>query len=342
MKRSRVLVGLTASALVLPMGTLAMATNLVTGDTNSDIDAFVRLIGTGETLRISLDENGAEVNTDDTDDVAAGEVPDDPETNEDESSAVDALPVGAAPAINGKAGLVAFQSTAALMAEDENGVSDIYRFGLEGSSDPGLTRWSVVDDAADPLAFEASGTRTDGSTGETVVASNGSDPAITRDGTRIAFVSQGNLTGRIVEEEEGEEPTDEPSVDPSASPTDAVVTAIEPNIYLHRANPEPETIPPRSKAFSADVDRTSPIKVTYTKSDVGFPRSGVVAVRLYVKKPGWDAFKLVQTDRKPNMDNTFLVTALRDGKYRFYTRAVDLAGNLEARPATADSITLKP
>ncbi|HEX6246962.1 MAG TPA: hypothetical protein VFZ64_03755, partial [Nocardioidaceae bacterium] len=181
----------------------SMATNLVAGDSNADTDVFVRRIGAGGTVRVSLDENGAQVDTDDTDDVGAGEVEDDPNTNEDESKAVDALPVGMNPAINGKAGLIAFTSYGALMAEDENGVSDIYRFGLSDSAAPGLTRWSVVDDPDDPLAFEASGTRVDGNTGETVPASNGTDPTITADGTRIAFVSQGNLTGRVVEEEEG-------------------------------------------------------------------------------------------------------------------------------------------
>lgn len=304
------------------------ATNLVGGDTNLDTDVFVRRIGAGATVRISLDSAGAQVDTDDTDDVAAGEVEDDPNTNEDESKAVDALPVGMNPAINGQSGLVAFTSYAPLMAEDENGVTDIYRFGLWDSAAPGLTRWSLVDDPEDPLAFEASGTRLDGNTGETVPASNGTDPTITADGTRIAFVSQGNLTGRIVEEEEGEVAV-------------AAVTAIEPNIYLHRGNPEPDSTNPASKADSRLRVYSSPIKVTYTKSDPGFPASGVVAVRLYVKKPFETKFFLRQVDKIGAMNGTFFVTANAKGTYRFYTVAKDAQGNLEKAPLKADTYTVR-
>ncbi len=306
----------------------SMAENLVGNDSNLDTDVFVRRIGAGATVRISLDENGAEYDTDDTDDVAAGEIVDDPETNEDESKAVDALPVGMNPAINGKAGLIAFTSYAPLMAEDLNGVTDIYRFGLWDSAAPGLTRWSLVDDPDDPLAFEASGTRIDGQSGEEVPASNGTDPTITADGTRIAFVSQGNLTGRIVEEEEGEV-------------TVAEVTAIEPNVYLRRPNPSPDSTPPTSKADSRLRVYSSPIKVTYTKSDPGFPASGVVAVRLYVKKPWETKFYLRQVDKIGAMNGTFFVTAKAKGIYRFYTMAKDGQGNLEKAPLKADTYTVR-
>ena len=335
----------------------SMATNLVADDTNADTDVFVRRIGDGVTVRVSLDESGAQLDTDDTGDILAGEIPDDPATNEDESKAVDALPVGMNPALNGQAGIVAFTSYGALMAEDLNGVPDIYRFGLGDSAAPGLTRWSLVDDPEDPLAFEASGTRIDGQTGETVPASNGTDPTISADGTRIAFVSQGNLTGRIVEEEEGEAAA-------------AEVTAIEPSIYLRRPNPEPvtptptpepttpspsptatpttpaptptpDTTAPRSKAFSRGVDHTSPIKVTYTRSDPGFPASGVVAVRLYVKKPFEKRFHLRKVDRIGALDRRFRVTARVEGTYKFYTVAKDAQGNLEKAPRRADAITVR-
>lgn len=328
----------------------SMATNLVGGDTNDDTDVFVRRVAAAVTVRISLDQNGDQVDTDDTDDVAAGEVPDDPETNEDESKAVDALPVGTNPGVNGKGGIVAFTSYGALMTEDVNGVSDIYRFGLADSALPGLTRSSVVDDPADPLAFEASGTRVDGESGETVPASNGTDPTVSADGTRVAFVSQGNLTGRIVEEEEGEDP-------------EAEVTAIEPNIYLRRPNPEPafatptvtptatptvppvvtpppDTTAPRSKAFSRKVVRKPRIKVKYTFSDADVS-SGVVAVRLYVKKPFEKRFHLRKVDRTGALDGRFRVTARAKGTYRFYTVAKDAQGNVEKRPRKADSVTVR-
>lgn len=331
------------------------AANLVGGDTNDDTDVFVRRVGAAVTVRISLDENGDQVDTDDTNDVAAGAVPDDPATNEDESKAVDALPVGTNPAVNGTGGIVAFTSYGALMAEDVNDVSDIYRFGLADSALPDLTRSSVVDDPADPLAFEASGTRVDGESGETVPASNGTDPTLSADGTRVAFVSQGNLTGRIVEEE---------GVDGEA----AEVTAIEPNIYLRRPNPEPafatppatptatptttptvppvvtptpDTTAPRSKAFSRKVVRGARIKVRYTWSDPGIPSSGVVAVRLYVKEPSDRRFHLRKVDRTGALDGRFRVGARATGTYRFYTVAKDAQGNLEKRPWKADSITVR-
>lgn len=311
----------------------SLATNLVNGDTNEDTDAFVRLIGANKTVRVSLDENGQQVNSDDA---ADGEGTDDPETPEDEGGFQDAIPVGLGPAISGNGKYIAFESKMALTSDDTNGegevdcdgtpayVSDVYRYGI---ADLSLGRWSVVDDPDDPLAFEASGCRTDGHTGETVVASNGSDPTIAADGSRIAFVSQGNLTGREVEEEEGET-TEDP-------------TAIEPSIYLHRPNPEPDITPPRSRAYSPRVDRTSPIKVTYRRSDPIFPSSGVVAVRLYVKKPGETKFYWRRTDRRPELDGVFKIRAKRLGRYRFYTRARDAQGNLEAAPRTRDTVTIR-
>ena len=324
----------------------SMATNLVEGDTNADTDVFVRRVGAAVTFRISLDQTGAQVDTDDTEDVEAGEIPDDPATNEDESKAVDALPAGTNPAISGKGAIVAFTSYGALMTDDVNGVTDIYRFGLAESAAPGLSRSSVVDDPADPLAFEASGTRVDGNTGETVPASNGTDPTISADGTRIAFVSQGNLTGRIVEEE-GEDGEEE-----------AEVTAIEPSIYLRRPNPEPafatptvtptapvvtpaaDTTAPRSKAFSRKVVRKPRIKVKYTWSDAA-PSSGVVAVRLYVKKPSEKRFHLRKVDKTDALNGRFRVAARVKGTYRFYTVAKDAQGNVEKRPRKADSVTVR-
>jgi Tol biopolymer transport system component len=312
----------------------SMATNLVTGDTNADIDAFVRDINGGTTTRVSLDSNGTQVDTDDEADVAAGEIEDDPETNEDESAAVDALPVGMSPAISGNGTVVAFASLAALtLTEDANGVSDVYTYSLTGA---GLGRGSLVDDPADPAAFEASGTRTDGHTGETVPASNGADPAITRTGTAVAFTSQGNLTGVAAEEEED-----------STGDETATGQSIEPNIYVRRPNPEPDilatdtapilgtdTAAPSSKAYSRTSTHKKWIKVRYTVADTGSPASGVKAVRLYVKKPGWKGFKWIKTDTGTAIDGKFRVGARKHGVYKFYTVAVDNSGNVEKRPAS--------
>jgi hypothetical protein len=278
-----------------------------------------------------VDSNGAQVDTDDTDDVAAGEIEDDPATNEDESAAVDALPVGTGPVVSGDGSTVAYASTAAMTPDDVNGVSDVYTMRLAG----GMGRGSLVDDPADTNAFEASGTRTDGNTGETVAASNGADPALTRTGNVVAFTSQGNLTG-IAASEEGEDTGEE------AEPA----TSIEPNIYVRRPNPDADlmasdqapvvgtdTKAPTSKATSPTRTGKKYTKVRYTVSDTGSPASGVKAVRLYIKKPGWTKFKWLQTDVGTRINGLFTVKTSKKGIYKFYTVAVDKAGNVEKRPA---------
>ena len=318
------------------------ASNLVAGDTNKDTDAFVRNMLTGTTVRVSLDETGAQVdmtNPEPEPEPTATMAP--PEEGETE----DVTPnIGAGPAISGNGAFVAFESDAPLTSDDLNEVedtctdesgtvtaivpmTDVYRYGLV---DEGLTRWSKANDAGVEIEpFEATGFRVDGMTGECVPANNGVDPTIARDGSRIAFVSNGNLIGRIVEEEDHETLAEEEPV-----------TAIEPGLYLHRPNPEPDIIAPVSKAFSRDVDRYSPIKVRYTKGDYGFPRTRVVAVQLYAKIPGWARFRWIQTDVGAMINNVFKVKVLKDGKYKFYTRARDAAGNLEKAPAKADTITV--
>jgi Tol biopolymer transport system component len=296
----------------------SMATNLVTGDTNADIDAFVRDILGGTTKRVSVDPAGAQVNTDDTKDVAA--VLDDPATTEDESVApVDALPVGYAPAISGNGGYVAFASNGALTPDDTNGVSDVYVLRLAG----GMGRPSIKDDPADMNAFEASGTRVDGKTGETVAASNGADPTISRAGNVVAFTSQGNLTGIDASEE-----------------AETTTTSIEPNIYVRRPNPEPDTIAPDSRAYSRTSTHKKSIKVRYSVTDeIGFPITGVKAVRLYAKKPGWKKFKWIKTDTGSRIDGKFRVKAGTRGVYKFYTVAIDNSGNIEQRPGRYDDKT---
>jgi hypothetical protein len=59
----------------------------------------------------------------------------------------------------------------------------------------------------------------------------------------------------------------------------------------------------------------------------------VKAVRLYIKKPGWTKFKWLQTDVGTRINGLFTVKTNKKGIYKFYTVAVDKAGNVEKRPA---------
>jgi Tol biopolymer transport system component len=306
------------------------AANLVSGDTNEDTDAFVRDLVSGTTTRISLDETGQQV-----------DMPNPVVAAADESE--DLTPnVGLGPAISADGLFVAFESKAALSSDDQNAVlstctdesgsyeevvdvADVYLYGM---ADGSRVRQSAVDDPADPLAFEATGFRTDGHTGLCVPVSNGVDPAISADGSRVAFVSSGNLTGReVAEEGEGEEPT--------------VATSIEPGVYLHRPNPEPDIVAPRSYARSADYVDSAVFPVRYRTSDPVFPNSGVAKVRLFVERPGSSEFTLVKADVGANIDGVFTFrSGGENGRYRFFTVAVDVAGNVEAAPAIPDSVTV--
>jgi Tol biopolymer transport system component len=292
----------------------SVAKNLVTGDTNADTDAFVRDILSVTTTRVSLKSDGTEGNTVDT-----ADVPDDPATTTVDET-VDALPVGYGPAISGNGTMVAFASNEALSPDDTNGVSDVYTNGLNGA---GMGRNSLKDDPGDTAAFEASGTRVDGNTGLTVPASNGADPAITRSGNVVAFTSQGNLTG----------------IDASAE-AETTTTSIEPNIYVRRPNPEPDTTAPSSRAYSRTSTPKKWIKVRYSVTDeIGFPITGVKAVRLYAKKPGWKKFKWIKTDSGARINGVFRVKAGARGVYKFYTVAIDNSGNVEQRPGRYDDKT---
>lgn len=181
----------------------SLASNLVADDTNLDVDAFVRDLGAATTTRVSVDSTGAEV------DLPNPVV--DPSTTTTTAANGDASTpapmVGGAAVISGDSNVVAFQSEAPLTPDDLNGtvdnlVKDVYAVDFAADT---FERVSVPV----PGGTEATGTRTDGNTGETVAQTNGADPSIDGTGHHVSFVSNGNLTGdRPVAEEEpaAEEP----------------------------------------------------------------------------------------------------------------------------------------
>lgn len=313
------------------------AMNLVADDTNADGDAFVRDMAAGTTIRVSLNEDGDEFDMENPVVITASE------------DGPDLVPnVGAGPAISGNGQFVAFESLAGLTADDQNGVgestctdelgtyteevpiADVYRVELGADAVvPGtLERQSVPLDDAD--AFEAWGFRIDGMTGLCTPGNNGADPAISADGLRVAFVSAGNLVGREVEEEE----------DGGEAVTDGL--GIEPNVYLHRPveeifPPAPDSKAPVSAASGPAATTTVSWTVTYTATDNS---SGVAEVELFVKRPGAAAYTSAGADTT-TQDGTFtFLSGGTAGSYAFYTVATDVAGNVEAAPATPDVVTL--
>ena len=106
--------------------------------------------------------------------------------------------------ISGNSQVVAFASAAPLAPDDVNGVSDIYAVDLTAGT---LERVSLPQAGG----TEATGTRVDGHTGETVAQVNGTDPSIDGTGRHISFVTNGNLTGDRPVDAEGPV-TDPPTV----------------------------------------------------------------------------------------------------------------------------------
>ncbi|HSJ19765.1 MAG TPA: hypothetical protein VK964_04240 [Nocardioidaceae bacterium] len=327
------------------------ASNLVAGDTNDDTDAFVRNMATGTTFIVSLDEDGRPVDMVNPEpEVAALAGPGGGGGGgggEGESGPDLAPNIGAGPAISGNGQLVAFESIAALTADDVNGVGESTCTDAEGTYteevpiadvylvDIGddavvagtLARQSISNDVAG--AFEAWGFRIDGMTGLCTPGFNGADPAIARDGSRVAFVSAGNLLGRTVEDEDHG----------GGAVTDGL--GIEPNTYLHRPNPEPDIAAPVSSAMGPQYANTRTFAVKYAAADSLFPWTGVNRVQLWLKRPGETAFVKRQVDIGEAMDNEFTVRSLGvSGRYAYYTRALDNAGNWELAPARADAVTI--
>jgi hypothetical protein len=95
---------------------------------------------------------------------------------------------------------------------------------------------------------------------------------------------------------------------------------------------------PVSKASSRPLVNKSAFVVSYRHGDGD--GSGVERVALFVKRPGAAAFVRAQVDVGADVDGRFRVAARAgDGVYRFYTVAADVAGNREAVPVVADTLT---
>lgn len=204
------------------------ATNLVAGDTNAERDAFVHDFSTGATTRVSLDSTGQQVTM----------------------ATTDLLPtpvIGGGPQISGDGLYVAFESDAALTPDDTNGVRDVYIDTLATNT---IERVSV------PVAggTEATGTRVDGNTGETVPQINGSDIAISIDGRYVSFTSDGDLAGdRPTSTEEGTTETSSepaifvrtrnfPTVD-SVTPSTIGRARVDVTVTVHGTNFTPPSAP---------------------------------------------------------------------------------------------------
>lgn len=260
------------------------ASNLVGDDTNGDTDAFVKNMTTGAIARVSVMAGGGEADIleDGTTEpaVSAAAMPTAPGGGGGggggDSTPDPTFNVGLGPVLSGDGEYVAFESKAALTSDDQNGgmatctdsegttteyvePADIYKYRM---SDETLIRESaLVNDV--PLQeggvlFEASGFRTDGMTGLCVPVNNGVDTAIGADGSKVAFVSNGNLVGRVVEEEDSHETEPAATATEVSAEQDLVENlAIEPGVYLHHPAGD-TTLPDSSASGGEDSGTTQP------------------------------------------------------------------------------------
>jgi hypothetical protein len=100
-----------------------------------------------------------------------------------------------------------------------------------------------------------------------------------------------------------------------------------------------DTVRPTSTS-SAPATRTyAPIPVNWTASDPA-GGSGLARVDLYVQTPGQTTYIQAMSQSASPTSGTFnYMPGAGNGTYRFYTVAVDAAGNAEAAPATPDAST---
>ena len=136
--------------------------------------------------------------------------------------------------------------------------------------------------------------------------------------------SDGTLTASI----------DADRVSDAAGNGNTASTSDDNEVTYDNTDPESEASSP---AFSNASATTIP--VDYTASDnVG--GTGLDKVELWAKKNA-GSFVLVDTDNSPDIDGEFEYTPSGDATYRFFTVAVDNAGNREPDPATADTTTVR-
>src|SRR4029079_11929562 len=115
----------------------------------------------------------------------------------------------------------------------------------------------------------------------------------------------------------------------------AASTNLDNSVLLDTVAPASEASSP---AYSTASDSAS--RVDYAAFDSSSQGSGVKRVELWVKVPGGD-WELLDTDTAPLADHIDYTPADGDGRYRFYTIAVDNAGNREIAPGEPDAVTEK-
>jgi hypothetical protein len=100
--------------------------------------------------------------------------------------------------------------------------------------------------------------------------------------------------------------------------------------------------PSSSQASSPQFNNGPTIQVDYSSADAASDLSGLGSVELWVKGPSNAEFHLAPSAPQTTASGGFLHAVDEgEGSYRFYTIAVDQAGNRETTPATADATTLQ-
>ena len=166
---------------------------------------------------------------------------------------------------------------------------------------------------------------TSGQAGATVVVTQGAGNVydIAVDG-----ITDGTLTASVADG----------AVEDAAGNGNTESTSTDNSVTYDNTDPESEASSP---AFSNASDVTIP--VDYTASD---NLSGLDEVELWAKKDS-GAWALADTDPSPGISGQFLYAPSGDGTYRFYTIAIDNAGNREpvqmadAVTVVADTTTLR-
>lgn len=94
------------------------------------------------------------------------------------------------------------------------------------------------------------------------------------------------------------------------------------------------TAPVSEAAVASEYTKEFPIKVTFTASDAG---SGLVNVKLWASFNGGDFADTGLSSAKGSGTFSYTPASMTDGTYAFYTRATDVAGNIEAVPGAEDA-----